>query len=253
MLRRLGCRAAGHHGRGDRHRRQDLAPLGREIHRPGGDPQGLGLRGAPEAGPGPAQGEPEIQRNHRHKADYVLALKGNQGTLREDVDGFVTEQAAKGFPDTATSRAETIDADHGRIETRTTTVVHDVGGLQERHGWPALRRIVIADSRRELPAPTRRTERETRSCITSLTLPADRLGPIIRSHWAIENSLHWVRDMTFRDDECRVRTEHAPADFTTIRHIAHNLVRKAPGKDSFRMRREIAAWDGAFLASLSAA
>lgn len=187
------------------------------------------------------------------KADYVLALKGNQGSLREDVEVFVTEQMAKGFPDTAVSRAETIDADHGRIETRTTTVIHDVNWLQERHGWPALRGIVIVESHRELPAPTRKIEREIRFYITSLALPAQQLGPIIRSHWAIENSLHWVMDMTFRDDECRVRTEHAPANFTTIKHIAHNLIRRAPGKDSLRLRRKVAAWDDAFLAGLIAA
>jgi predicted transposase YbfD/YdcC len=190
------------------------------------------------------------------KADYVLALKGNQGSLREDVEVFATEQKAKGFADTASSRAETIDGDHGRIETRTTTVIHQVGWLQERHGWPALRGIVMVESVRELPATSaapRKTERETRFYITSLVLPAQQLGPIIRSHWAIENSLHWVMDMTFRDDECRVRTEHAPANFTTIKHIAQNLIRRAPGKDSLRLRRKVAAWDDAFLASLIAA
>ena len=65
-----------------------------------------------------------------------------------------------------------------------------------------------------------------------------------------ENSLHWVMDMIFRDDECRVRTDHAPANFTTIKHMAHNLLRKASGKDSLRLRRKVAAWDDDFLASL---
>lgn len=189
------------------------------------------------------------------KADYVLALKGNQGALREDVEVFATEQKANGFADTTISRAETIDGDHGRIETRTTTVIHDVGWLQKRHGWPGLRGIVMIEATRERRAPraaTNTTERETRFYITSLTLPADRLGPIVRSHWAIENSLHWVMDMIFRDDECRVRTEHAPANFTTIKHIAHNLIRKAPGRDSLRLKRKVAAWDDEFLASLIA-
>ena len=67
---------------------------------------------------------------------------------------------------------------------------------------------------------------ETRYYITSLVSTADRLGPIVRSHWAVENSLHWVMDMVFRDDECRIRTEHAPANFTTIKHIAINLTRR---------------------------
>jgi predicted transposase YbfD/YdcC len=167
------------------------------------------------------------------KADYVLALKGNQGSLRADVDVFVAEQKAAGFADAPVSRNETVDGDHGRIETRTTTVIHDVAWLQERHAWPGLKAVVVVDSVRELAGPGpegRKTERETRLYITSLALLANLLGPIVRSHWAIENSLHWVMDMIFRDDECRVRTDHAPANFTTIKHMAHNLIRKAPGK-----------------------
>jgi predicted transposase YbfD/YdcC len=183
------------------------------------------------------------------KADYVLALKGNQGSLHEDVQLFVAEQKANGFSDTQVSRNETVDGDHGRIETRTITVVHDVAWLQERHDWPGLKALVIVDSIRKIDD---RTERETRFYITSLTLPAIALGPIIRGHWAIE-SMHWVMDMVFRDDECRVRTDHAPANFTTVKHMAHNLIRRAPGKDSLRLRRKVAAWDDNFLASLIAA
>jgi predicted transposase YbfD/YdcC len=181
------------------------------------------------------------------KADYVLALKGNQGSLREDVEVFVAEQKAKDFKDTTVSRAETIDADHGRIETRTTTVIHDVTWLQERHDWPGLKAVVVVESSRELGD---KIERETRFYITSLVLLANLLGPIVRAHWAIENSLHWVMDMIFRDDECRVRTDHAPANFATIKHMAHNLIRRAPGKDSLRLRRKVAAWDDDFLASI---
>jgi predicted transposase YbfD/YdcC len=183
------------------------------------------------------------------KADYVLALKGNQGSLREDVEVFVAEQKANGFQDTTISRDETVDGDHGRIETRRTTVIHDVAWLQERHDWPGLKSVVMVESTREIGP---RIESETRFYITSLVLVAALLGPIIRSHWGVE-SMHWVMDMVFRDDECRVRTDHAPANFTTIKHMAHNLIRKAPGKDSLRLRRKVAAWDDDFLASLIAA
>jgi hypothetical protein len=72
------------------------------------------------------------------------------------------------------------------------------------------------------------------------------------SVWGIENSLHWVLDMVFRDDECRLRTDHAPANFTTIKHMALNLIRRAPGKDSLRLKRKVAAWDDDFLASIIA-
>ena len=181
------------------------------------------------------------------KADYVLALKGNQGTLREDIELFATEQKAKGFKDTTVSRHETVDGDHGRIETRTYTAFHDVAWLQERHEWPGLQGFIMVESTREIGD---KIERETRFYITSLLWFAAQLAPVVRGHWTIENSLHWILDMIFRDDECRVSTNHAPANFTTIKHMALNLIRGAPGKDSFRLKRKIAAWDDDFLASL---
>jgi predicted transposase YbfD/YdcC len=183
------------------------------------------------------------------KADYVLALKGNQGTLRDDVELFANEQKASNFKDTTVSRDKTVDGDHARIETRTVTVIHDVAWLQERHRWPGLKGVVMVESAREIGL---KIERETRFYITSLTLPASQMGSIVRDHWAVENSLHWVMDMVFRDDECRVRTDHAPANFTTIKHIALNLIRRAKSKDSLRLRRKVAAWDDEFLASLIA-
>jgi predicted transposase YbfD/YdcC len=184
------------------------------------------------------------------RADYVLALKGNQGSLREDVEIFAAEQKAEGFKDTKVSRHATVDGDHGRIETRTYTAIHDVAWLQERHDWPGLRGVVMVESTREIGD---KIERETRFYITSLVWLANQLGPVIRSHWAVENSLHWVMDMIFRDDECRIRTDYAPANFTTLKHMAYNLIRKAPGNDSLRLKRKVAAWDDDFLASLIAA
>ncbi len=184
------------------------------------------------------------------KADYIIALKGNQETLHEDVKLFAAEQKAVDFRDTTITQHETLDGEHGRIETRKYTAIHDVGWLQQRHNWPGLAGIVMVESRREFKD---KIERETRFYVTSLTLPAARVGPMIRDHWAIEHSLHWVMDMTFRDDECRVRTENAPANFVTLKHMANNLIRKAPGKDSQRLKRMTAAWDDDFLASLIAA
>ncbi len=181
------------------------------------------------------------------KADYVLALKGNQGTLRDDVELFATEQKARGFADTEISQDTTVDGDHGRIETRTTTVIHDVKWLQDRHNWPGLKGVVIVESRRETNG---KIEQETRYYITSLLMLAALVGPIVRSHWAIENSLHWVLDMVFRDDECRVRTNNAAANFTTLKHMALNLLRRPASKQSIRGRRKAASWDDDYLASL---
>ncbi|MER8467826.1 ISAs1 family transposase, partial [Mesorhizobium sp. M1396] len=172
------------------------------------------------------------------KADYIFALKGNQGTLRDDVELFAAEQKATDFKDTTVSRARTVDGDHGRIETRDITVIHDIDWLQQSHQWPGLKSVVMVQSTREVAG---KIERETRFYITSLVLIASLIGPLIRDHWAVENSLHWVLDMVFRDDECRLRTDHAPANFTTIKHMALNLIRRAPGKDSLRLKRKVAA------------
>jgi predicted transposase YbfD/YdcC len=124
-----------------------------------------------------------------------------------------------------------------------------VSWLQERHDWPGLTGVLIVESTREL---ANKTEQETRYYITSLSLPAERVGPMIRDHWAVENSLHWVMDMVFRDDECRVRTDNAPKNFVTLKHMANNLIRRAKGKDSQRLKRMTAAWDDDYLASLVA-
>jgi predicted transposase YbfD/YdcC len=181
------------------------------------------------------------------KADYILALKGNQGTLKDDVKLFVDEQKTVDFKDAKVSRDKTVDGDHGRIETREVTVIHDVEWLQERHDWPGLKSVVVVESTREVGG---RIDREMRLYITSLVLLANQIGPMVRGHWMIENGLHWVLDMIFRDDECRVRTDNAPANFATIKHMAYNLMRRAATKDSMRLRRKVAAWDDEFLASL---
>ena len=109
---------------------------------------------------------------------------------------------------------------------------------------------VIVDSQREIDG---KRQHETRFYITSLVLLACVVGPMIRDHWLVENGLHWVMDMMFRDDECRIRTGHAPASFTTLRHMAQNLYRKSPVKESLRLKRKTAAWDDEYLASPIAA
>ncbi len=111
------------------------------------------------------------------KADYILALKGNQGTLKDDVKLFVDEQKAVDFKDAEVSREKTVDGDHGRIETREITVIHDVEWLQERHDWPGLKSVVVVESTREVGG---KIDREMRLYITSLVLLAHQIGPMIR-------------------------------------------------------------------------
>lgn len=183
------------------------------------------------------------------EADYVLALKGNQGTLRADVEEFFTEQKARKYADCKPSRHETLEKSHGRIETRTVTVVGEIDWLKERHPWAGLASIVKVDSCREIAG---NSECESRFYITSLTACAERIGAAIRGHWGVENGLHWVMDMVFRDDECRIRKDNAPANFATVKHMASNLLRAAPGKDSLRVKRKVAAWDDDYLAAIVA-
>jgi predicted transposase YbfD/YdcC len=180
-------------------------------------------------------------------ADYVLALKGNQSALCADAREFVAEQRSVGWRDAKTTAHETVDGDHGRIETRRYVVVHDLQWLVSRHPWAGLRGLAVVESTREKDG---KVETETRLYITSSPLDAERLAPFIRGHWAIENSLHWTMDMNFRDDECRARTGHAPANLATIRHVAQNLLRVAPGKLSMQMKTLRSALDDAFRANV---
>lgn len=181
------------------------------------------------------------------EADYVLALKGNQGTLRDDVELLFEEQKAAHYKDIVVDTRETVEKNGGRIETRIVTATSDIDALVEMHKWPGLKSVVMIESRRE---NADRCERELRFYISSLPADAARLGEAVRSHWGIENGLHWVMDMVFRDDECRIRKANAPANFATVKHMASNLLRRAPGKDSLRVKRKLAAWDDDYLASL---
>ncbi|MGD9665734.1 MAG: ISAs1 family transposase [Novosphingobium sp.] len=173
-------------------------------------------------------------------ADYVLALKGNQGLLHEDV-ALWFEQGDQGN----TESLQTVDGDKGRIETRSYTQCDDIAWLRERHPqWVGLTSIGRVASVREHGG---KTTRQTRYFISSLPNDATRFAHAVRSHWGIENRLHWVLDVTFRDDDSRVRKDHAPANFAVIKHIAMNLISKAKGKHSLRIRRKKAGWSNQFL------
>ena len=124
----------------------------------------------------------DIAEKSHHEGRLRAGAQRQSGTLREDVELFAAEQKAVSFKDAKVTRQQTVDGDHGRIETRTTTAIHDVGWLQQRHQWPGLQGVVMVESTGEI---ANRIERETRFYITSLAWLADQLGPVIRSHWAI--------------------------------------------------------------------
>jgi predicted transposase YbfD/YdcC len=180
-------------------------------------------------------------------ADYIFGLKGNQGTLRDDVELLFTEQIARGFKDVAVSRASGCESGHGRIETRETFAIDDIGWLESRHNWKGLRSIVMIVSTRET---AKGQERERRFYISSLPADASKLAEAIRDHWGVENALHWVLDVNFRDDDCRIRKKNAPANFSAVKRATLNALRNAPGKDSIKSKRLMAGWDDDYLAKI---
>jgi len=160
---------------------------------------------------------------------------------------FDAEQSARNFADAAVEQTETVDGDHGRIETRKVTVRQNVEWLKERHAWPGLKSVIKVESRRE---SGEKSETETRFYLASAVLTAIVAAAFVRGRWGIENSLHWVLDMVMRDDQSRVRTGNAAANLAIIKHIAYNLIRRGKGNHSFRSKRKLAAWDEHSLLSL---
>jgi predicted transposase YbfD/YdcC len=184
-------------------------------------------------------------------ADYLLALKENQPTLHRDVADFLIEQRAVGFQDCAAgswAAHQTTDADHGRVETRRHWITSDIGWLRQRHpAWPDLTSIGMIEAERQEPGKP--ATRQTRFYIASIAPDAVEFAHAARQHWGIENGLHWVLDVVYREDECRIRKRNGPANFATIRHITLNLLQrtKTPKKKSVRVKRGLAALDETFL------
>jgi predicted transposase YbfD/YdcC len=174
--------------------------------------------------------------------DYVLALKGNQGTLHRDVMLFLDDPETR-----PTSTHTTVDGDHGRIETRTCTVSTDIGWLQEDHQWPGLAAVGKVIRTREIEA---KVTTETAYYLLSAPLSAERFCQAARSHWAVENSLHWCLDVIMNEDNARNRLDNGPYNLAILRHMALNLLRKEPSKGSLRVKIKRAGWNDAYLAKV---
>ena len=176
--------------------------------------------------------------------DYALALKGNQGTLHADASAFMDDPQRP-----ATPSHTTVDADHGRIETRTGTVSTDIGWLQEDHQWPGLAAIGKLTRIRQTAA---KTTAETAYYLLSAPLSAERFAAVVRSHWGVENALHWVLDVVINEDQARNRLDNGPQNLAVLRHIALNLLRRETSKGSLRGKLKRAGWRDDFLAKLIA-
>ena len=178
-------------------------------------------------------------------ADYVLALKGNQSTLQEDVVVFFEDAEEHDFKDTEYDYHKRFDTDHGRIETREYWVISRLEWLGQKKRWAGLSTIGMVRSHRTVDG---QTTVETRHFISSLGLNAEQFGRAVRQHWGIENSLHWVLDIAFREDECRIRKGNAAENFAMLRHIALNLLKNDKlTKAGISAKRKKAGWDNDYL------
>lgn len=174
-------------------------------------------------------------------ADYILALKGNQGTLLQDAELMEKE----GRP---VSESEEVDKGHGRVETRSCKVYRPTEWIRQNHGWKGLQSIVKITAVR-WNAISKEETTETRWYISSLGSEADFISHI-RSHWGVENSLHWVLDMSFGEDRQRKRAGMAAENFALVRKFSLNILRRDKGKGSLVTKRLKAGWSIDYLFSL---
>lgn len=174
------------------------------------------------------------------KADYIIQVKDNQKQLHEDIALFFQD-----MPEASFDTCETIDGDHGRIETRAYTVTSDIDWLPGKHLWPGIKSIVRVVRHREV---NEKRSVEKAYFISSLDNHTPAIAKAIREHWGIENGLHWCLDIAFREDHCRVRKDHAPENLGVIRHMAINLLKRETSlKGGIQAKRLKAAWDHNYL------
>lgn len=178
-------------------------------------------------------------------ADYVLALKKNHATLYDDVTLFLDDARATDFAEIDHDYHETVDGDHGRIETRRYWITSAIEWLGAKASWAKLQSIGMVESRRERGEEV---EIETRYFLASLPCDGMRFGHAVRQHWGIENGLHWVLDVSFDEDACRIRKDRGAQTFSVLRHIALNLLRReSQHKRGIKARRKRAGWDRDYL------
>jgi predicted transposase YbfD/YdcC len=181
-------------------------------------------------------------------ADYVLAVKANQGHLYEDIQGLFEAAQEVNFQDVPHDYHKTTDKGHGRLEIRECWTIADralVSYVRNQNDWRNLRTLVQVIAERRVNGAT---TREARYFISSLDGDARRMLQAVRGHWGIENSLHWVLDIAFAEDHQRVRKDNGPANFAVLRHIALNLLKQEKTvKAGIKAKRLKAGWDEPYL------
>lgn len=192
----------------------------------------------------------EIARTiHEGEGDYVLALKANQPTLHQEVNELLDDAIASGDKAIDLDFHQSTEGDHGRIETRRCWVTPQVGWFEDREQWAGLRSFAAVECERTVGD---KTSCERRYFISSLPgTDAEALARAVRSHWGIENKLHWVLDVAFAEDDCRLRQGHGPENFSRLRRMALNLLRReTTAQLGIKNKRLLASWDHNYLLRL---
>lgn len=181
--------------------------------------------------------------------DYVISLKGNQETLLAEVERLFNEAREEGFETVPYAYEETLEKDHGRLERRRYWVTARIDSVKRAARWACLNSVGMVEAERTVKGVT---STEVRYFISSL--PGDdakKFGAAVRRHWEVENSLHWVLDVAFREDESRIRKDNAPENVAMLRHVALNLLKAdKTTKAGVQTRRKKAGWDENYLARL---
>jgi predicted transposase YbfD/YdcC len=178
------------------------------------------------------------------KGDYILAVKGNQGTLHDAVIDYVHEQTKTDFQGIGARRWDTVEKKHGRIERRTYLQMPAPKSLAGFDRWKGLLSIGLAflSCIRDGKETT-----EVRYFISSLPVKVKQFAHAVRSHWGIENSCHWCLDVTYREDESRIREEHLRENFAWLNRLTLSLLKQHPDKDSVAMRRRACGWNEEYM------
>ena len=186
----------------------------------------------------------------KKKGDYLLALKGNQKLLHKDVKDWFELARKEEFASREHSYYQQIEGGHHRVEKRQiwTVAVSELPSLHNQSLWTGLKTVVMVVSERRL---WNKTTTEVRFYLSSLVSNAEKISQAIRSHWGIENSLHWTLDVTFSEDKSRIRKDHSPEDFALLRRLAVNLLKQEKGfKGSLKMKRYLAGMDNNYLVQI---
>jgi predicted transposase YbfD/YdcC len=186
----------------------------------------------------------------KKKGDYLLALKGNQNLIHKDVKKWFELAREEEFVGREHSYYQQIEGGHHRVEKRQiwTVAVSELPPLHNQSLWTELKTVVMVVSERRL---WNKTTTEVRFYLSSLASNAEKIAQAIRSHWGIENSLHWTLDVTFCEDKSRIRKDHSPENFALLRRLAVSLLKQEKGfKGSLKMKRYLAGMDNNYLVKI---